>query len=353
MSRFRPEIEALKAYAMADEPCAIKVNQNEAPWDWPPELKAEAARLVDSVAFNRYPPFDERALTAALAERWRLPPQAVLVGNGSNDLLMALFLSALGPGRKVLLPSPTFSLYRQLALLAGAPVAEVLLKDGGVSYKAESWLKAVRRERPALVLLCSPNNPTGSLFPPEALGDLLAEAPGLVAVDEAYAEFAGSSARDLLPKAENLAVLRTFSKAWGSAGLRLGYLMAAPATAAHLRKALLPYNVSPVTAGLGVIALRNVSLFEARVNTIVEERERLSAGLGRLPGLTVYPSQANFILVRVAKGAASERYEALRRKGVLVRDVSHLPGLERCLRLSVGSPQENDAVLKLLEEVLA
>jgi histidinol-phosphate aminotransferase len=353
MSRFRPEIEALKAYAMADEACAIKVNQNEAPWDWPAELKAEAARLVDAVAFNRYPPFDERALTAALAERWRLPPQSVLVGNGSNELLMALFLSALGPGRKVLLPSPTFSLYRQLALLAGAQVAEVLLKDGGVAYKAESWLKAVRREHPEFVLLCSPNNPTGSLFPPEALGDLLKETPGLVAVDEAYGEFAGVSAREHLPKAENLVVLRTFSKAWGGAGLRLGYLLAAPQTAAQVRKALLPYNVSPVTAGLGVLALRNAALFESRLKAMVEERERLQEKLGRLPGLTVYPSRANFVLVRVAKGAASERYKALKRRGVLVRDVSHLPGLERCLRISVGSAGENEAVLRLLEEVLA
>ena len=352
MSRFRPEVETLKAYAMADESCSIKVNQNEAPWDWPGELKARAADLLAEVAFNRYPPFDERTLTAALAARWGLAPQSVVVGNGSNELLMALFISALGPGRKVLLPSPTFSLYRQLALLAGAPVAEVLLKEG-VAYKAESWLKAVRRERPALVLLCSPNNPTGAAFPLEALGEILKEAPGLVAVDEAYAEFSSGTARDYLPKADNLLVLRTFSKAWGGAGLRLGYLMAAPQTSAQVRKAVLPYNVSPVTAGLGVLALSNAELFEERVRVLVGERGRLSGALGRLPGLTVYPSEANFILVRVAKGAASERYEALRRRGVLVRDVSHLPGLERCLRISVGSEEENDVVLKIFAEVLA
>lgn len=352
MSLFRPEVAALKAYAMTDEPCTVKVNQNEAPWDWPPELKEEAARRVAEVAFNRYPPFDERALTATLAERWGLRPQSVLVGNGSNELLQALFLSALGPGRKVLMPSPTFSLYRQLALLAGAPVAEVPLQDG-VSYKAEAWVKAVRREKPALVLLCSPNNPTGATFPTEALAEILGEAPGLVAVDEAYAEFSSQTARGLLPEAENLVILRTFSKAWGGAGLRLGYLLAAPRTAAQVRKAVLPYNVSPVTAGLGVLALKSAALFEVRVQRLVAERGRLLDRLGRLPGLTVYSSEANFILVRVAKGTAVERFEALKRRGILVRDVSHLPGLDRCLRLSVGSPDENDAVLDSLAEVLA
>jgi histidinol-phosphate aminotransferase len=352
MSLFRPEVAALKAYAMPDESCAVKVNQNEVPWDWPLELKEEAVRRVAGVAFNRYPPFDEKALTAALAARWGLNPGSVLVGNGSNELLQALFLSALGPGRKVLMPSPTFSLYRQLALLTGAPVAEVPLKDG-LSYKSEAWVKAVRREKPALVLLCSPNNPTGASYPVGALADLLKEAPGLVAVDEAYAEFSSQTARGLLPGAENLVILRTFSKAWGGAGLRLGYLLAAPQTAAQVRKAVLPYNVSPVTAGLGVLALKNAALFGARVKALVEERTRFYERLCRLPGLTVYPSEANFILVRVAKGTAVERFEALNRRGILVRDVSHLPGLDRCLRLSVGSPDENDAVLEALAEVLA
>jgi histidinol-phosphate aminotransferase len=188
MSLFRPEVTALKAYAMREEEYPVKVNQNESPWDWPPELKEEAARAAASVVFNRYPPFDQELLTTALARKWSLVPASVLVGNGSNELLQALFLSALGSGRKVLLPSPSFSLYRQLALLCHGEVKEVLLKDA-VAYMPEAWIKAIRREKPTLVLICSPNNPTGSVFPLEALGDLLRETPGLVAVDEAYAEF--------------------------------------------------------------------------------------------------------------------------------------------------------------------
>jgi len=190
MSLFRPEVAALKAYAMPDESSVVKVNQNEVPWDWPPELKEEAVRRVAGVAFNRYPPFDEKTLTTALAARWGLRPESVIVGNGSNELLQALFLSALGPGRKVLMPSPTFSLYRQLALLTGAPVSEVPLKDG-LTYKSEALLKAVRREKPALVLLCSPNNPTGASYPVEALADLTRRASFAAFSEPGLARLAG------------------------------------------------------------------------------------------------------------------------------------------------------------------
>jgi histidinol-phosphate aminotransferase len=352
MSLFRPDVAALEAYAMREEGCPVKVNQNESPWDWPMELKEESARVAASVPFNRYPPFDEKLLTVELAHNWSLSPASVLAGNGSNELLQALFLSALGPGRKVLLPSPSFSLYRQLALLCHGEMTEVPLVDA-VAYEPEVWIKAVRQQKPALTLICSPNNPTGSVFPLDALGDLLAQTPGLVAVDEAYAEFAEGTARIFLPDAENLVVLRTFSKAWAGAALRLGYMLAAPSTVEQVRKALLPYNLSAVTAALGVLALRNARLFESRVRATVAERARLFAELGGLPGLTVYPSQANFILVRLAHGSATEAYEVLKGKGILVRDVSHLPGLERCLRLSVGSPEEDDAVLRALMAVLS
>jgi histidinol-phosphate aminotransferase len=351
MSLFRPEIEAMEAYALREEPARVKVNQNEAPWDWPPELKARAAHLVESVAFNRYPPFDENLLTHALARRLGLESESVLVGNGSNEILQALFLAALGPGRGVLVPSPSFSLYRQLAVVCGARVSDVPLKDS-LSYDPSPWLEAVRREKPEVVLICSPNNPTGAVFPAEALPDLAGVSQGIVVVDEAYAEFAGPGSAALIGRHERLAVLRTFSKAWGGAALRLGYMLASPPFAAQVRKAMLPYNVSTVTAALGALALENADLFEGRVAAMESERERLSESLSGLPDLAVYPSRANFILVRLQGRSASEIHDELRRRGVLVRDVSRMPGLERCLRLSVGTPSENDAVVGALREVL-
>jgi histidinol-phosphate aminotransferase len=351
MSLFRPEVEALAAYTLRERPLPVKVNQNESPWDWPEALKAQAARLALETVFHRYPPFDEERLTGALEARWNLPSGSVLVGNGSNEVLQALFLAALGPGRTVLLPRPSFGLYRQMAMLASARVVEVDL-EGGLSYDAEALLAAVRRERPDLVLFCCPNNPTGAVFPRERLAEMFDAAPGLVAVDEAYAEFSDWTSADLLPAQERLVVLRTFSKAWASASLRLGYALAAPPTALQIRKALLPYNVSVLSAALGALVLQNARLFEERVAAIRAERGRFFEGLRGLPGLDPIPSEANFFLVRLQNREAGEVHEALKRRGVLVRDVSGMPGLRGCLRLSVGSPEENARVADALREVL-
>jgi len=351
VSRFRPEVEALEAYTLREGAVPVKVNQNESPWDWPEELKARAAQRVREIAFNRYPPFDESDLTAALARRWKLTPDCVLVGNGSNEVLQALFAAAAGPGRTVLLPRPSFGLYRQMVWLSGASVAEMAL-EGAVAYSPATWREAVRRLRPELVVICSPNNPTGAAYATGELEMLLEEAPGLVAVDEAYAEFARETAVPLLNRYDNLVVLRTFSKAWGGAALRLGYALASPGAARQLRKALLPYNVSPVTAALGLLALEEAPLFEGRVRQLVEAREALAAGLAALPGVTVYPSQANFLLLRISGRAGTAVYGALKARGVLVRDVSRGWGLEGCLRLTVGSPQENRAARTALAEVL-
>ena len=351
MNGFRPDVVALEAYVMSEEPLPVKVNQNEAPWDWPPGLKEEAARRLASLAFNRYPPFREAALTRALEGRWDLPEGSILVGNGSNELLQALFTATLGPGRSLLMPAPSFGLYAQMAMLAGGRAVALPLTES-MAYDPEAWIEAVRRERPEVVLLCSPNNPTGSVYPAEAMARLLEEAPGLVVADEAYAEFSSlPGARRFLPEARNLVVLRTFSKAWGGAGLRLGYLMAAPGTAAQVRKALLPYNLSSVTAALGLLALENAALFEERAALLGTERARLREGLARFAGLGVYPSEANFLLVRFPGGIAGGVFGALKARGILVRRLSG-PRLEDCLRMSVGSPEENDALLAGLAEVL-
>ncbi len=353
MTLFRPEVEALQAYAMPDGRSSVKINQNEAPWDWPEELKARACEALATTAFNRYPPFVESSLTRALARRWDLEPASVLVGNGSNELLQGLFTTALGPGRTVCIPSPSFALYAQLAMLSGGRAVPLELA-GGVSYDPDLWSAAVRRESPNVVLLCSPNNPTGAVYPAPALEALAQETRALLVVDEAYGDFsAEASACRLIERHENVVVLRTFSKAWAAAGLRLGYALAAPRTAEQIRKGILPYNLSPLTASMGVLALENAAWFEAGVRRIVAERDRLSAGLGRIEGLTVYPSHANFLLVRLNSLPAARVHELLKNRGVLVRDVSNYPMLQGCLRLSVGTPAENDDALKALSEVMS
>ncbi|MBI4565560.1 MAG: histidinol-phosphate transaminase [Planctomycetes bacterium] len=347
MNLFRREIEAMSGYSLPQPAAAIKVDLNEAPWDWPDELKEEAARLLKEVPFHRYPQ-EGAKLTEALARRWNLPESCVLTGNGSNELLQAVCLAALEPGRKLMMPVPTFSVYRQIAAVCGTHVTEIPLQDG-VAYRPEEWIAAIRRERPNVVLICSPNNPTGAEFPASALREVLDAAPGLVVVDEAYAEFTDATARKWLPEADRLVVLRTLSKAWAAAGLRLGYLLAAPSATPQIRKALLPFRMNSITARLGLLALRHAPLFEQRIRKIVSERERLYAELASLPGVIAYPSHANFILIRVTAGVAG----ALLERGILVRDISDLPGLKGCVRITVGTPEENDAVLAALREVVS
>lgn len=353
MNAFRPEVLALRAYSMEEPPLPVKANQNESPWDWPSDLKREALARLAAAPFHRYPAFRGSRLASLLCEPWGLPEGSCLVGNGSNELLAALFTSCLGEGRPCLLPSPSFSLYRQLVLLARGEVREVALSDD-LDYDVEAWLEALRMHSPAIALVCSPNNPTGSLLSAADLRHLLDRAPGIVAVDEAYGEFSGvPSAASLLPERENLVVLRTFSKAWGSAALRLGYLLASPGVAAQLSKALLPYNVSPLAMALGEVALSRKDLFEGRVRDLVQGRIELLEQLGRIEGLRVYPSSANFVLIRFLNLEAGDALSALKERGILVRDVSAHPALSRCLRISVGAPAENAAIARALKEVVA
>jgi histidinol-phosphate aminotransferase len=351
MSLFRPEVVALSVHGESPQPAPIKADLNEAPWDWPQDLKDEAARLFRSMALNRYPT-EGADLVSALADRWSLDPASILVGNGSNELLLALFLGSAGAGRKALYPRPSFGVYRQVAAMSGAVSIELPLDDGAY-YRPVDWLDAVRRERPHLTLICSPNNPSGTCFPGEAIDELLEEAPGVVAIDEAYAEFAGFDARSHLDRHANLVVLRTFSKAWGAAAIRLGYLMAAPVLTTEIRKALLPFRLNRISAGLGLLALHNAARFEDRVREIVSERLRLYPRLKNLPGVTAYPSLANFILVRFLCRPAWGVCEELRARGIIVRRFPSTPGLEDCLRITVGTPSENDAVIRALQEVVS
>ncbi|MEW5763831.1 MAG: histidinol-phosphate transaminase [Acidobacteriota bacterium] len=353
MNAFRPEVLALRAYFMEEPPLPVKANQNESPWDWPEELKREALERLAATPFHRYPAFRGSRLASLLCERWGLPEGSCLLGNGSNELLAALFTACLGEGRSGLIPSPSFSLYRQLILLARGEVREVALSEN-MDYDLDPWVQALEDFSPAVALVGSPNNPTGSLLPRSGLERLLEAAPGIVAVDEAYGEFSMEpSAASLLPGRDNLVVLRTFSKAWGSAALRLGYLLASPAVAEQVAKALLPYNVSPLALTLGEAALTRREIFEGRVRDLLRSRAELSERLGRIEGLRVYASEANFILVRLERWEAAEVHSALKARGVLVRDVSAHPALRGCLRISVGTPAENDAVLEALKEVVS
>jgi histidinol-phosphate aminotransferase len=348
----KPSVRALKAYTLAPRRAAVKIDQNENPFELPDEIKRRVVEGALARPWGRYPEFDPRELIEALASHAGWSADGILVGNGSNEMIEALMLATISPGTRVVIPQPTFTLYALLTrVLGGEPVTAPL--GPALEYDMDT-LRRVRRESQApLTIVCTPNNPTGSLLEPDRIAELCREQDGLVVVDEAYHEFAGVTAVPLLARHANLIVLRTFSKAKALAGLRLGYLLAAPELVREVNKTRLPYNVNFFTQMAALAALAAPELLAASVQRLVNLRSELARSLSSLPGLRVYPSRANFLLVEFAEKDPKVAYEFLASRGVLVRDVTSYPRLERCLRVSVGAEPENAALLAALREILA
>jgi histidinol-phosphate aminotransferase len=324
----------------------LDLNEGVFPPD-PDELEAMRDAL-DDVEFNRYPGDGAPALRAALAAHWKVADDEILAGNGSIEIAAMLMLAFRRPGAKLLLPVPTFEQFGALASLHGYEIVPLAL-DESFRIDEASAFAAIERHRPALAFFASPNNPTGNAFPPDLLERLAIRMDAAFVVDEAYADYAGYAPRSLLsraPAVPGLFVMRTLSKI-GLAGLRLGALIGDKAALAEIDRARLPFNVSVQSQALGCAALRFPERMAARVAAIVRLRQSLAAGLSRLPGLRVYPSDANFLLLRT-QGDAAGLCGRLRAREVAVRDVSGLPGLAGCLRITVGTEEENRRVLRAL-----
>lgn len=347
----KPAVRDLKAYSLAARQAPVKVNQNENPFDLPESLKRRVVELALRRPWSRYPEFDPRELLLALAARAGWRPDGVMAGNGSNELIEALLLVTVAAGTRVVIPEPTFTLYGLLTrILGGEPVSVPL--GPGFEYDREALAAAGRRTGAALSIVCSPNNPTGTAMSVADVARLCGESDGLVVVDEAYHEFSGRSVVPLLPDHANLVVLRTFSKAMALAGLRLGYLMAAPALVREIDKARLPYNINFFSQAAALAALEQPGILEASVARLVRLRGELFEALQALPGVRPVPSEANFILFELPGADPKAVFEALYRDGILVRDVTSYPRLGRCLRVSVGSEEENARFLASLRAAL-
>jgi histidinol-phosphate aminotransferase len=352
LALIKPAVRAQGAYTLSAPAARRKLNQNESPWDVPPELKREVLAAAEAAPWQRYPEFAPPELRAELAAHYGWVPDGVLVGNGSNELIQATLSVTLGGGDVVVAPTPTFSLYRLLTGVLGGRYRPVPLASD-FAYDVDALIEAAVRERARVVVLNSPNNPTGSALPEGAVERVLEETGALVVCDEAYQEFGGPTALPLLGSSSRLVVLRTFSKALGMAGLRFGLALAHPAVARELAKGKLPYNVNVVTLAAAAAALRHGRVLEERVRQIVEHRSRLAARLSALPGLTVYPSAANFILIRCQRLPAREVFRRLLDDyGILVRDVSSGSDLAQCLRISVGTAEDVEAVGEAMGEIL-
>lgn len=341
-ARPRPGVEALRAYRLSAVEAPVKLNQNECPYDLPAELKEEVLAALRAAPWNRYPPMRADRCREALARSCGVTPDRVLLTNGSNEAILALFQTFATSG-VVVLPEPGYSMAPTLAVAAGArPVGVPLRPD--LTVDAQALAQAAQKHR-AVIFLASPNNPTGRAATPEAVELLLQQAPGLVVVDEAYWGFSPWSALALLDRYPHLAVLRTASKAFGLAGARIGWIVGHPDVVDAVGRVLPPYNVNLFAQAAVEAMARRPELVAQRVREVVAERERLAAGLRSL-GVEVFPSDANFLLFRVRD--AQQTFARLLEGGVLVRDVSRFPRLEGCLRVTVGTPEENDAFLRAL-----
>jgi histidinol-phosphate aminotransferase len=347
----RSEVLAMAAYHVADSRGMVKLDAMENPYPLPEALRAEVASLAAGAALNRYPDPAGVRLKERLRQAMHIPEgMALMLGNGSDEIIQVLTLALAKPGAVVMSVEPSFVMYRMLAAASGVRHVGVPLKSD-FTIDAPALLAAIEHHRPALLWLAYPNNPTGNLFDHDLLVRVIGASPGLVVIDEAYHAFAGASFLPALDQYPNLLVMRTLSKL-GLAGLRLGFLAGPAAWLDQFDKLRLPYNVNVLTQLVCEAVLSRPDVLDAQANAIVGARGELARALGELPGVTVFPSAANFLLFRVP--AAASVFESLKARGVLIKNLAGAhPLLADCLRVTVSTPEENGLFLDALAASLA
>lgn len=353
LAAIRPAVRQGKPYVVGTPPEApVKLNQNENPWDLPEALKRELLEAFFALPFNRYPAEHPERLRRALAEYLDWTPEGVVVGNGSNELAFTVGLAVIEEGTPVVLPRPMFSLYEMIVRLHGGRIHAVAPRPD-LHFDVEGLLEAMRRHRPALVVLTTPNNPTGLAMALEDVEAVVAAAPGLVLIDEAYVEFAdGVGARPLLDRYPHVLLLRTFSKAFGLAGLRLGYLVGHPDVVRELYKARIPFMVDRLAETVALTLLRHLDLVQQRVAEIKAGVQWLYRELAALPDVAPVPSQANFVIFRTPL-EPDVLLARLAKDGILIRNMSGYPELRGYVRVNAGRAEENRAFMVALKKALA
>lgn len=342
-----PQLAGLVPYDPKYLPAEAFLSANENPRDVDADVRNRIAREIKKVAFNRYPDPLANDLRDMIAEANGLEREQVLMGNGGDELLFDLALAWGGPGRTFLNLPPTFSVYAANARLTGTTVVDIpRLPD--FSIDEEAVLSRVAQGDVDFIIVASPNNPTGLMARPEFLERLLDATDALVMVDEAYFEFSRQTVRPHLATHKNLVILRTFSKAFSLAGVRMGYILGAPEVISEFVKVRQPYSVDAVSQAIARVVYENRAKFEPGIDAIIAERGRMLEELRKVPGVEVFPSESNWVLFRMER--ASEAWAFLYAGGVLVRDFSRAPMLEGCLRVTVGTPEQNDMFLARLKE---
>lgn len=331
----KPNIRSLKAYQAEEIPCKVKLDANESPY---------GSRVLKSVMTNRYPDPGASALRKLAARGYKVKPENILHGNGSDELIYNLITTFGGP---VLYPVPTFSMYGIISQALGEEKIEIQL-DKKFDLDAGGFLRTIKKRKPKLIFLSSPNNPTGNCFSSSRIMKIIKESKGLVIVDEAYQPFSEKNQfLPLLRKYKNLIVLRTLSKI-GLAGLRVGFMAADSDIINEVNKVRLPFNLNSLSQTVAVEALKNKKQMNSGIRSIISERKNLIREMKKVKGVTAYPSDANFILFKVQD--ADKIYNDLLKKGILIRNMKGI--FEGCLRVTVGTPKENTAFLKAVRQLI-
>lgn len=347
----KPQIRTLKAYESKPLPDCVKLDANENPFSWPEGMREQV--FNDAIALNRYPDGGALELKQALSRYTGIPAEGILTGNGSDELIQLIMTTFGGEKKAVALHPPTFSMYWAAAQVTSTDIVEVPLLAGAdfeVRLDVDGILEVAARPEVHIIILCNPNNPTGTLYPQEDIMRIVKESGKIVIVDEAYAEFSGETVMGQIQNNPNLIVMRTFSKAFGMAALRLGYLLGQPSTIELLNRARQPFNVNTMTQRAGVLALEYLEDYNEQIRSLVQETQIIYETLKGISGIKVFPTGANFVLFQPENPDVV--YQELIKQGYLVRNMGNLPVLGKALRMSAGLPEENRRLLEVLRKIL-
>jgi len=348
-SRLSGRVKALSAYSVPHRDCSVKLDGNESPFPLPPEVAARIAEETSRLELNRYPDPEAHDLRTLISEISGFPREGIILGNGSDEIIGMLVTAFAGGTGKVVCPAPTFSMYRLSGLALGATILEPGL-DEKFDLDMKSMRAVIEEKDPDIIFLASPNNPTGNAYSEDRILEVIELSGGLVVVDEAYADFSGQNFLPLVKTHGNLVVMRTLSKI-GFAALRLGMLFAGEGIAHEVNKVRYPYNINSLSQSAARVVLERREFIAENVQLIVRERERVFGALSEISNVEAFRSDANFILFRVKD--ADSVFEGLIERDVLIRNFNRPGRLENCLRVTIGTPGENDAFLAALRGALS
>jgi histidinol-phosphate aminotransferase len=345
-SLIKPNVRKLAAYHVDETPVRIKLDAMENPYTMPDAVRSELAALVRKAPINLYPDPSGKKLKRAISSMWGMKPDQMILGNGSDELIQTIILAFGGP---VLIPTPTFAMYDITSRALEQKVVSMPL-DGEFDLDADMMIRKAKTARAKVIFLACPNNPTGNRFSDTAIRKVLDKTNAVVVIDEAYYSFSGRSYLPLLKFYPNMIILRTLSKI-GFAGLRIGVLTASKPLIDELNKIRLPYNINSLSQSVATAVLKHQKVIDRQISLLISERKRLYNALSQLSGVTAYPSETNFILMRTAADA-SDIHKKLKQQGILIKNLNKPGPLKNCLRVTVGTPEENREFLRTLERIL-